>query len=101
MEAHEDLIKQGWLPPKATSIVMKLLNDLVAIRQNTGILMSNQGQAMDGFALLANYNSLADNIINIKSPVIKQYIIVRRKDETPEARLENTVANAVGKLRME
>ena len=80
-QIEDALIRLGWIPPDDASEVMKTLNDLIWIREcSTSPTFSNQGQGMDGFTMLANYNGLADKVLATESRVINRYLI-RKKDE--------------------
>ncbi len=82
------LIRLGWIPPDDSAEMMKHLNDLIWIREYADQpSLANQGQAMDGYSMLAHYNGLADKVLATKSKVINRYLIRRNKDETREDRL--------------
>lgn len=44
----------------------KLCEQLIRIRKNENATFANQGQGMDGYSMLAHYNSIIDKMIKLK-----------------------------------
>lgn len=49
----------------------RLLESMARIRRNDAISLANQGQPMDGFSQLHNYNAVADDIIEFLEGVTR------------------------------
>jgi hypothetical protein len=76
IQMHGALVRLGWIPPDEGAEIMKILNDLVYLRQNAhNPSIANQGQAMDGFSMLYNYNNIVDKIISSENVIIDRYVI--------------------------